>query len=56
MSVDKVKEYEKGLITFLKERYTKLMDTLLDKAAYDEVTEPELKDAIADYTNNYFGK
>ncbi len=54
--VEKVKEYEKGLITFLKERYSKLMETLLDKAAYDDVTEPELKDAIADFTNNYFGK
>ena len=54
--VEKVKEYEKGLVAFLKERATSLMDTLLEKAAYDDTTEPKLKDAIADYTNNYFGK
>lgn len=54
--VEKVKEYEKGLVAFLHERYTKLMETLLNEAAYTEVTEPQLKDAIADFTNNYFEK
>ncbi|MES2060106.1 MAG: F0F1 ATP synthase subunit alpha [Patescibacteria group bacterium] len=56
VSVDKVREYEKGLTAFLSERYTKLVETLREKAAYDDVTEPQLKDAIADFTNNYFGK
>ncbi|MFA6050392.1 MAG: F0F1 ATP synthase subunit alpha [Candidatus Paceibacterota bacterium] len=56
VSVEKVREYEKGLIAFLKERYTKLLETLRAEAAYSEVTEPQLKDAITDYTTNYFGK
>ncbi len=54
--VEKVKEYEKGLIAFLRERYTKLMEILLAEAAYSDTTEPQLKEAIADYTSNYFGK
>lgn len=56
VGVENVKEYEKGLASFLKERYSKLMETLRTEAAYTEVTEPQLKDAIADFTNNYFQK
>jgi len=56
VSVDKVREFESGLITFMNERYSKLTETLKSAAAYDDVTEPQLKDAIADFTSNYFGK
>ncbi len=56
VQVEKVKEYETGITAFMRERYGKLMDTLLAEAAYSDTTEPELKEAIADYTTNYFGK
>lgn len=56
IAVEKVKEYERGIVAFLHERYSKLMETLKTEAAYNETTEPQLRDAIADFTNNYFGK
>lgn len=54
--VEKVRDYENGLIEFLKERYGKLIENLREEAAYNEKTEPELMSAIKDFTENYFDK
>lgn len=56
IAVDKVRDYEVALVSFLNERYSKLMETIRAEAAYSDTTEPMLKEAIADFTQNYFGK
>jgi F-type H+-transporting ATPase subunit alpha len=54
--VAKIKEYEKGLIKFLKERHTKVLSELGEKAELTDEIQATLKEVIADYTNNHFIK
>ncbi len=54
--VAKIKEYEKGLIKFLKERHAKVLAELGEKAELTDEIQKTLKEVIADFTNNSFLK
>lgn len=54
--VSRVKEFEAKLITFLKERYAYVIKDIADSTELKPENEKALKDACADFANNYWKK
>ena len=54
--VEKIREYEKGFVSFMKERNAKVYDALKDSAELSDDIQASLKTALTDFTENYFTK
>jgi F-type H+-transporting ATPase subunit alpha len=56
IKVEDVKEFEKKLISFLKERYSSIIKDIQDSTELKPETEKSLKEACGDFATNYWSK
>jgi F-type H+-transporting ATPase subunit alpha len=56
VAVGEVKTFETNLIKFLKERYSSVLKEILESTELKPETEKSLKEACADFANNYWRK
>lgn len=56
VEVSKIREYESKLISFLKDRHSNIIESVRNESQMIEATENSLKEALADFTANYFNK
>ncbi len=54
--VAKIREAEKGLIQFIKERHPNFLTEFADKAEFTDEYQAKVKEMTTDYVNNYFQK
>jgi F0F1-type ATP synthase alpha subunit len=56
IKVEDVKEFEKKLISFLKERHSSIIKDIQDSTELKPETEKSLKEACGDFATNYWSK
>jgi len=53
ISIDKIKEFEEGLINYTENNAKKFYKEVLETKTWSEKSEEELKKAIGDFKNNF---